>query len=129
MSQITIFFDGRCPLCFREMCALKQQDVHNCITLIDIHSPDMADYPAIDLEEAQRILLAYDAQGRLVRGLDTLHLAWSLVGKPWLYALTRWSLIRPLADRAYLWFARHRDTLSGWLTGQRRCPQGQCRPK
>lgn len=129
MSQITIFFDGSCPLCFREMCALKQHDVHNFITLIDIHSEAMDAYPEIDAEEARRILLAYNSQGELIRGLDALHLAWSLVSKPWIYAMTRWPVIRPLANYGYLLFARHRYTLSRWLTGQSRCDNDQCRRK
>ncbi|WP_136483665.1 DUF393 domain-containing protein [Vibrio sp. H11] len=126
MSQITIFFDGQCPLCVREMRALKRYDDHNLIALIDINSDQMADYPDIDPAEAQRIILAYNNRNQLIRGLDVLHQAWRLVGKGWIYAPTRWPLIKTLADQCYLLFAKHRYTISRWLIGQSRCDNNQC---
>lgn len=126
MSQITIFFDGQCPLCVREMRAIKRYDDHNLIALIDINTDQMADYPDIDPVEARRIILAYNNKGQLIRGLDVLHQAWSLVGKGWIYAPTRWPLIKTLCDQCYLLFARHRYTISRWLTGKSRCDNNQC---
>jgi len=37
-----------------------------------------------------------------------------------LYAPLRWPLIRHVADYAYSLFARHRYSISYWLTGQKR---------
>lgn len=126
MSQITIFFDGQCPLCVREMHAIKRYDDHNLIALIDINSEALTHYPDIDPAEARTIILAYNNKGELIRGLDVLYQAWSLVGKGWIYAPTRWPLIKTLSDQCYLLFARHRYTISRWLTGKSRCDNDQC---
>ncbi|MEK9766399.1 MAG: DCC1-like thiol-disulfide oxidoreductase family protein, partial [Thalassolituus sp.] len=67
------------------------------------------------------ILHADTASGELLLGLDVTYRAWALVGKGFWIAPLRWPVIRWFADKAYLWFARNRYKVSGWLTGQERC--------
>lgn len=127
MTKLTIFYDGFCPLCVKEMDHLKRYDNSNSIKLIDIQTSIMEQYPTIDAKEASSILHALDSQGNLILGLDVTYQAWSLVGKGWLYAPLRWKLIKPFADKAYLHFAKNRYRWSKWLTGKSRCDSGQCR--
>lgn len=119
---LTVFYDGHCPLCVVEMRQLRRLDVDGKLCLEDIHAADFsARYPDIDPTAADAILHGRYADGMLIFGLDVTHQAWACVGrKPWL-AVLRWPLVRPLADRAYLLFARHRYRISWWLTGRRRC--------
>ncbi|MDA0128032.1 DUF393 domain-containing protein [Vibrio sp. MarTm2] len=126
MTQLTIFYDGTCPLCLKEMKALKQHDTQDLLSIVDLHSPDFAAYPHVDPVEASRILHAYDHNHNLLLGLDVTYRAWSLVGKGWLYAPLRWPLISPMADWAYIKFANNRYTVSKWLTGKSKCDSGQC---
>lgn len=48
MTNLTIFYDGTCPLCAKEMKALKQRDSKQHIKTVDIYSDTFADYPQID---------------------------------------------------------------------------------
>lgn len=122
MAELIIFYDGFCPLCVREMDHLRKIDAKQKLRLEDIQQPDFSHrYPQIDKSEASAILLSLQPDGRLLRGLDSTHKAWSLVGKGWRTAWLRWPVIRWFADKAYLFFARNRYAISHLLTGQARC--------
>ena len=126
MHQLTLFYDGFCPLCVKEMETLRRHDKDERIALIDIQTDAIHDYPSIDVKEASRILHAIDQQGNLVLGLDATHQAWKLVGKGWLYAPLRLPGVRVIADWLYLRFANNRYFISKLLTGKSRCDNGQC---
>lgn len=126
MTKLTIFYDGTCPLCTKEMHALKQRDVKQAIKIVDIYSDDFSDYPQIDAQKANTILHALNDNNELILGLDVTHRAWQLVGRGWLYAPLRWPLLKPIADWLYLRFANNRYRVSYWLTGSSRCNSGQC---
>lgn len=128
MHKLTLFYDGDCPLCVREMQQLRRLDRQHVLQLVDIQRPETAQlFAQIDLALASQVLLALTADGRLLRGLDSTHAAWSAIGLGYRTAWLRWPLIRPLADLAYRWFAANRYRVSRWLTGQARCSSGQCR--
>lgn len=124
MTKLTLFYDGTCPLCAREMNALTQHDKHQQIKTVDIYSEEFAHFPQIDATKANTVLHALKDNGELLLGLDVTYAAWKLVGKGWLYAPLRWSLVKPIADWCYMKFANNRYTVSLWLTGQSRCKQG-----
>ncbi|MDC5705814.1 DUF393 domain-containing protein [Vibrio europaeus] len=126
MPTLTLFYDGHCPLCVKEMNKLKGYDTHSQLLLVDTHSPMFDDYPNIDAQKAAKILHAVDDKGTLILGLDAIHCAWKLVGKGWLYAPLRWPLIKPIADWAYIKFANNRYQISKLLTGKAKCDSGQC---
>ncbi len=127
MPVLTLFYDGFCPLCVREMAQLRHIDKQGALQLVDIQlAESQALYPQIDFSEASRILLALTADGRLLRGLDSTHAAWSAVGLGYRTAWLRWPVIRWFADKAYLYFAANRYRISYWLTGQARCDSGSC---
>ncbi|HHF0508604.1 TPA: thiol-disulfide oxidoreductase DCC family protein [Vibrio antiquarius] len=126
MTKLTIFYDGTCPLCAKEMHALKRRYVKQAIKIVDIYSDDFSDYPQIDAQKANTILHALNDNNELILGLDVTHRAWQLVGRGWLYAPLRWPLLKPIADWLYLRFANNRYRVSYWLTGSSRCNSGQC---
>lgn len=119
---LTIFYDGRCPLCVREMRQLKQRDDANAIQLIDLHSEQFTPFASrINAHAADRILHGLTADNQLLLGLDVTHQAWSLVGRGWMTAPLRWPVIRWFADHGYRFFARHRNRIAYLLTGEREC--------
>ena len=129
MSALTIFFDGKCPLCVREMRHLKARDRQQRITLVDLHSEQFSPYAdRIDALEADRILHGLTADGQIILGLDVTHQAWSLVGRGWMTAPLRWPLIRWFADHGYRFFARHRSRIAFMLTGEKECQQCAIEP-
>ncbi|GEM75734.1 thiol-disulfide oxidoreductase DCC family protein [Vibrio sagamiensis] len=129
MSKLTIFFDGTCPLCVKEMQSLIRRDQKKQIITVDINSDAFAHYPFIDKEKANTILHAITCQGELLLGLDAAHKAWQLVGLGWLYAPLRWWFVKPIADWFYVQFANNRYKISFLLTGSYRCKNGTCSRK
>lgn len=120
--QLTLFYDGHCPLCVKEIRILKRSDHLGRIQLEDIHAPDFdRRYPQLDPLQAEKILHGLTAEGEWLTGLDVTVKAWRLVNRHRWLAVLRWPLIRPLADLAYRFFARHRQTVALLLTGQRQC--------
>lgn len=125
-SELIVFYDGGCPLCQHEMIQLRRRDPAQRIQIEDILADDFPQrFPHIDPVQADRILHGQLPNGELIYGLDVTHKAWSLVGRGWMTAPLRWPLVRWVADKVYLWFARHRNTISRVLTGHERC--NRCR--
>ena len=123
--MLIIFYDGACPLCAKEMQSLKRHDVNNRICLEDVHQSDFEKrFPNIRIEQALSILHG-QYNGELLYGLDVTYRAWSLVGKKWRVAWLRWPVIRYFADKAYLFFAKHRMKISSLFTSKR-CNNDTC---
>jgi predicted DCC family thiol-disulfide oxidoreductase YuxK len=126
VQELTIFYDGACPLCLKEMRHLHKSDLEGKILFVDINADDFqVNYPSIDRTKANRVLHGFLADGTLILGLDVTCRAWNLVDKGRWLAILRWPLVRPVADLAYRVFARYRSSFSWWLTGQRRCDSCQ----
>lgn len=123
-SKLTIFYDGGCPLCVKEMRHLKKLDARSKIQFENINEPDFNQrYPAVDVAKANQYLHGQTRSGEMIYGLDVTYAAWSQVGKGWMIAPLRWPVIRWFADKAYLFFARYRNRISRLLTGKERCSQ------
>ncbi|MCT8987662.1 thiol-disulfide oxidoreductase DCC family protein [Shewanella phaeophyticola] len=128
--ELTIFYDGTCPLCLNEMQQLKRYDQLNRIALEDINAADIKQrFPDLDVEQANTILHGLQADGTWLYGLDVTAKAWGLTGKHCWIKMLRLPVIKPVADKAYLTFARNRYRISYLLTGQKRCDTGSCKVK
>lgn len=131
---LTIFFDGKCPLCAAEMNHLKQIDYSDNIVLFDLHHPELSSrYPEIEFDKAMKILHA-SYQGKILLGLDVTHRAWSLVGKGFWVAPLNWPLVKQLSHLIYLFFAKNRQTISAFAVRylglkNRQCHTGTCYDK
>lgn len=120
---LTVFYDGTCPLCAFEINHLKKQDKASCLNFEDIMVRDFQQrFPNLNWQALNERIHAIDSNGKVFIGLDATYEAWRLVGRGWLYAPTRWPVIRLFADKLYLMFARHRYRISYWLTGKTRSP-------
>ena len=119
--KVIIFYDGYCPLCMAEMKHLKKRDKQQKLTLVDIQDLDFKkQYPELDWHALNARIHGMRDDGTLITGLDVTYDAWKTVGMGWLYAPLRWPLIRHVADVFYTLFAKHRYTISYWLTGKKR---------
>lgn len=119
--MLTLFYDGSCPLCAREIASLRAHDSRAAITFVDINDLHQFDlYPQISYDDAVSTLHAIDSDGTVLLGLDANVAVWSAVGKMrWLKVL-RWPIIRIGADAAYRLFARHRNRI-GALFQTKQC--------
>jgi len=129
MPALTVFFDGQCPLCAREIQALKKLDQQQALQFEDIHAADFQSrFPAIDIIDADRKLHGLRSDGQLIYGLDVTAQAWALVGKHrWLSGL-RLPVIRQVSDVVYWVFARFRHPI-GKLFKHPVCQDNQCPPR
>lgn len=122
--HLTLFYDGMCPLCQKEMLHLIKYNTAKHLAFVDIMDPEFPEkYPHLDWEALNNRIHGEFSDGRVVTGLDCTYWAWKLVGKGWVYAPLRWPVVRWFADHAYNIFAKHRYKISYWLTGQERCPR------
>jgi predicted DCC family thiol-disulfide oxidoreductase YuxK len=121
-TELTIFYDGGCPLCVSEMRHLARRDRAHKIELQDIHADGFAQrFPTIDPVRADQILHGQLANGAMIYALDVTYEAWALVGKRHWVALLRWPVVRQVAHWVYLFFAQHRGRIAKLVTGSERC--------
>lgn len=132
MVSLTIFYDGHCPLCTREINALHARDVNRAIAFEDLHQIDLHEkYPMIVKDKAFQIIHGL-FNGEVITGIDVNYHAWRLVGKESWVALLQWRLTRPLAKLGYRLFARYRHQISSVyskITGENcGCSTGLSKP-
>ncbi len=118
-TQLTLLFDGGCPLCVREVRFLEQRDLernapHPCIAFVDINADDYnpVAHAGISYRDAMGRIHAIAADGTVLRDVAVFRRAYELIGLGWLYAPTGWPVVGPLADWAYGIWARWRLVLT-----------------
>lgn len=124
--EITLLFDGECPLCAREVAMLRRLDrARGRIAFADIAAPgfDAGRYGRSDAELMARIHGVL-GDGRVVEGLEVFRRAYAAVGLGWALAWTDWPGLRRVADAGYRWFARNRLRLTG--RSAHACESGRC---
>jgi len=130
-EQLTIFYDGLCPLCCAEMDKLKRNDTKNLINLVNLHSTEFEQYAQnIDKHAAMKILHG-EYQGRILKGLNVTHRAWTLVGKGCLVAPLQWPVFKQVSHLGYLVVAKYRQPISSFShkffgIGSAHCEKGVC---
>ncbi len=102
----TLYYDGKCSLCLREISALARLK-NGCLQLVDAHSYEPA--PGEPTRESMLLRLHLKtAEGNWLSGVDATVTAWSHTRWGFLFRPLRWPLLAPLADRAYDYWARRR---------------------
>ena len=126
---LTLYFDGACPLCAREIKLLRGHAAKDRLLFVDISSGAFdAKALGFTFEQMQSSLHARFADGRWVTGLDATLWSWRAAGLGfWATPLT-WSVLRPLLEFGYRLFCRFRPHLA-WLPhpdSGRRCVDNRC---
>lgn len=102
----TLFFDGSCPMCTKEIKLLKNisdgglsfVDVHKCE--IDKNLP-----PKLDM---LKVLHLRTAQGGWMKGVSATVQAWSHTNWGWIFKPLLWPLINHIAEYVYEKWAEKR---------------------
>lgn len=120
MAELTLLYDGGCPLCLREVAVLKRRDQRlqpgaPRLAFVDIDALDYnpAAHGGITYREAMGRIHGLRADGTVLRDVEVFREAYRLVGLGWLYAPTAWPLLRPVVDGAYGLWARWRLPMTG----------------
>ncbi len=121
--QFTVYFDGSCAVCSREIAFYQRRAGADVICFADI-SRVRGGFVAPDLsrEEAMAVLHVRDEQGRLVSGVDAFLALWHrLPGLRWMAFFGGLPGLRQILELGYAAFLRWRARdLS------QRCAGGQC---
>lgn len=109
MTKLTVWFDGGCPLCRREIALMRRLDRRGAIVFVDVAEGD-AGCP-IDRGE---LLARFHARenGRIVSGAEAFAAMWRAVPalRPF-GLLARNRLVLALLERSYRGFLRIRPRL------------------
>ncbi|MBT7625922.1 MAG: DUF393 domain-containing protein, partial [Proteobacteria bacterium] len=69
-AELILFFDGKCPLCTKEIALLKRYDKNAKIQFEDINSKSFETrFPFINLQEARDVLHGQLLDGTIIRGM------------------------------------------------------------
>ena len=126
---LTLYFDGECPLCAREIKFLQKRAANDRLLFVDISSGTFdAKELGFTFGHMQSSLHARFADGLWVTGLDATLWSWRAAGLGfWATPLTL-SVFRPLLEFGYRLFCRLRPHLA-WLPhpdSGRRCVDKRC---
>lgn len=123
---LTLYVDGACPLCAREIIWLRRHASQARLILLDISAAGFV-CTERSLEQLRRVLHARTANGDWLIGLDATYWSWRAAGLGHWAAPLGWKPLRPLLLLAYWLFSLARPHL-GWLPhpkGGSRCA-GRC---
>ncbi|MBL6689367.1 MAG: DUF393 domain-containing protein [Pseudomonadales bacterium] len=101
MTKETLYYDGTCPLCRREISHLEKIADKN-IRFQDVHGSNMD--PA-EAEARLKFLHLETDSGEVLKGLDANVAAWQHTRWGFLFRPLRWPVIRQIADVVYGYWA------------------------
>lgn len=120
--MLTVWFDGACPLCQREIALMRRLDRRRAIRFVDVSDPQTEAYCPLD---RATLLARFHAEedGQLLNGAAAFAAMWRAI--PWLRPLgllARNRRVLGLLERGYLRFLRVRPRIQRMLA--RRKPTG-----
>ncbi len=125
-AELTVFYDGGCPACSREIALYRRRERTGRVAWIDLaREPEALAQHGVALEEGMRYLHAFGADGRRHVGVDAFIEIWRRVpGCRALAALAALPGVHAAARFGYRLFARQvRPRL------RRACPLPTSSPK
>jgi predicted DCC family thiol-disulfide oxidoreductase YuxK len=113
--DLTVYFDGSCPLCRREISLYQGLPSKQLLQWVDVSTP-MALPSGLTCELAMRRFHVRDAQGRLYSGAEAFSVLWRCFAG---WRVLGWMTAVPplswLAETAYRLFLPVRPRLQAWL--------------
>jgi predicted DCC family thiol-disulfide oxidoreductase YuxK len=110
---LTVYFDGECPICRREIDLMKLVNRKERLQFIDF---SISSYHSFDHElstcDLGKVIHARWSDGSIIMGVEVFREMWEAIGLGFLARFSRLSGINTLLVKAYAWFARNRL----WLT-------------
>jgi predicted DCC family thiol-disulfide oxidoreductase YuxK len=111
--ELTLFYDAHCPFCNHEMQRLKSWNHAGKLGFVDISKVDFDPTQlGVSMTDLDAALHGQTRDGRILVGLDTMLLAYTLIDKAWMVAPLKITWLRPSLSFLYRHFARHRYVLS-----------------
>lgn len=112
---LTVYFDGECPICRREIDLMKLFNRRGRLQFIDFSTSSYHPaYHGLNPCDLAKVIHARWADGTIITGVEVFSEMWEAIGLRFVARLSRRPRINTLLIKAYSWFARNRL----WLTGK-----------
>ena len=113
MQNLTIYYDGACPLCLAEVHVLKNHNRQGLINFVDVSAPQ---YVEAEHQLSCKLALA-TMQGRLadgtqLEGIPVFAEAYKRANLPTMAWLFTRPWLAPLLNASYFIFAKYRHSIS-----------------
>lgn len=116
--QVTVWYDGACPLCVREIALMRRLDRRGAISFVDVASPEA--FCPVDRKLLLARFHAKESGGKVVSGAAAFAAMWRAIPVLRPFGLAaRSPVLLALFERLYGGFLYMRPTLQR-LTGGRR---------
>ncbi|MCH2535392.1 MAG: DUF393 domain-containing protein [Bdellovibrionales bacterium] len=125
MSEISVYYDGGCHLCSREIDIYKRKDTAHKIAFVDISSPDFnLNTDDVTVDDIHKYFHVKTKNNEWLQGVDAFNKIWEVLNifKP-LQAVAKNNLTRPLMNFGYSLFVKVRP----YLPRKKGCETGTCR--
>lgn len=106
-SKFEVFFDGKCPLCRREIDMIRRKDKEHRLTLTDIADPSF-ESTDVPFSELMAEIHGRNPDGSYVKGVEVFRQIYSRIGFESFVKLSRLPLVGTLLDCGYHVFAKIR---------------------
>ena len=114
-QHLTVYFDGACPMCRREIAMYRRLPQANKVHWVDISAGEELG-GALSCAQAMARFHVRDPQGRLYSGAAAFSRLWRLFpGWRWLGWLSAWPPMSWLFELAYRLFLPMRPLLQQWV--------------
>jgi predicted DCC family thiol-disulfide oxidoreductase YuxK len=115
-GSIKLLYDGKCPLCLREVRFLAKRDANRgLVEFVDIAEDDYSPEAngGIDFETAMGRIHAILPDGKVIRNVEVFREIYEVLGMGWVYSLTKIPIIGLIVDRLYQVWADLRLKVTG----------------
>ena len=128
--KLTIFFDGGCPLCKREVDFLQSRNQKGYLRFIDINRSDFSSDLkfGITYKKAMERIHALKSDGSIIKDIKVFQEAYDLIGLGWIYAPTKLPIFNKLFELIYGVWAKYRLKITLRPSIEKLCAERGCEP-
>ena len=126
--KLTIFFDGGCPLCKREINFLQSKNQKGALSFIDINTSDFSSdlKYGITYKQAMDRIHAMKSDGSVIKDIKVFQEAYSLIGLGWIYAPTKLPILDKFIEFIYGLWAKYRLKITLRPSIEKLCAEKGC---
>ena len=113
LQKLTLFFDGRCPLCQAQIIFLTRRNQHQLLDFVDINSDAFEPHVlGVSCEQALAAMYGQFEDGTLMQGAPVFAQAYRRANLPRMAWFLSIKPLQPLFRLGYGLFARNRYAIS-----------------
>ena len=128
IPKLTIFFDGGCPLCKREVDFSQSKNQKGALSFIDINTSDFSSdlKYGITYKQAMDRIHAMKSDGSVIKDIKVFQEAYSLIGLGWIYAPTKLPILDKSIEFIYGLWAKYRLKITFRPSIEKLCAEKGC---